>query len=63
MAKLKYKVLSDSISYKFKGRRYRAFKEDEIEIPNTSVIEYFVEGGYVEEIKKEKKEVKEGKKK
>jgi len=63
MAKLKYKVLSDSISYKFKGRRYRAFKEDEIEILNTSVIEYFVEGGYVEEIKKEKKEVKEGKKK
>ena len=55
MAKLKYKVLSDSISYKFEGRRYRAFKEDEIEILNPSVIEYFVEGGYVEEIKKEKK--------
>ena len=55
MAKFKYKVLSDSISYKFEGRRYRAFKEDEIEILNTSVIEYFVEGGYVEEVTKKKK--------
>jgi len=61
MAKLKYKVLSDSISYKFEGRRYRAFKEDEIEILNTSVIEYFVEGGYVEEVKKTKKEAKDKK--
>jgi len=61
MAKLKYKVLSDSISYKFEGRRYRAFKEDEIEILNPGSVRRFLANGYVEEVKKTKKEAKDKK--
>jgi len=50
MAKLKYKVLSDSISYKHNGQRFYALEGEEVEIFNPNTIRRFLANGFIEKI-------------
>ena len=55
MANPKYKVLSDSISYKFQGQRFYALKGEELYILNPDSVRRFLVNGFIKEVKKTKK--------